>query len=55
MNNLEYHIRVACYWCGWLNHLTVEILGSNKSVQHRCGNCDKFFIELHSKEIDEEV
>ncbi len=53
MKNLETHIRVDCKWCGYLNHLTIPVLGKDSNYNHRCDNCDKYMLEMHTQEAEE--
>ena len=53
MKNLETHIRVACPWCGYINHFIMPVLGKDAHANHKCEECQKYILELHTAEAEE--
>lgn len=53
MTNLETHIRINCIWCGITNHFIMPILGKDATANHKCKECGKYIIEIHTKESEE--
>ncbi|NIS95661.1 MAG: hypothetical protein GTN97_07105 [Nitrosopumilaceae archaeon] len=54
MPNNEIAYRIACLFCGQINHATVPIVGKGNSMTYSCENCQKIIIEFHVHEMQEQ-
>ena len=53
MKNLEIHVRVDCKWCGYPNHFTIPVMRKDGNYNHKCDNCERYVIKLHTMEAEE--
>lgn len=48
--NMIYHFRLVCQWCGYSNHDDVPIPSEKNKALIWCKHCNKVILEFHEAE-----
>jgi len=51
--NEQMFFRMACQWCGSINHSKVPIVAKNDTMDYSCDYCHKVIVDFHYHEADE--
>ncbi len=53
MANEHLFFKMACQWCGTINHTKVPIVHKDDGMDFFCDYCHKVIIDFHYHEVDE--